>query len=201
MKKQIIVIHGGSTFDSYESYLDDLKALVIDPKRLKSKSWREFLQTDLGSDFDVICLTMPNKNNAKYIEWKILFDKVLPFLSKDLIFLGHSLGGIFLVKYLSENILENKIKGLFLVAPPFSKETFKDSLADFILSADFDKLQKQVRIIRIYQSKDDPIVSFDNAQKYNDVLKNSNLITFENRGHFNQEKFPEIVDDIKRLCQ
>lgn len=39
---------------------------------------------------------MPNSNNAHYQEWKIIFDKIVTLLDEDVIFISHSLGGIFL---------------------------------------------------------------------------------------------------------
>ena len=64
---------------------------------------------------------MPNKQNADYQAWKIEFEKILPDLDKDSILIGHSLGGIFLAKYLSENKLAQKLDSLHLVAAPYYK--------------------------------------------------------------------------------
>ncbi|MDD4830994.1 MAG: hypothetical protein PHR31_02545, partial [Candidatus Pacebacteria bacterium] len=98
MKKQIVAIHGGETFDTYEEYLSFLKNLEIDFERIKSKekSWKKNLGKKLGNDFEVILPEMPNALNAKYIEWEIMFGKLIPFLEEEIILIGHSLGGIFL---------------------------------------------------------------------------------------------------------
>lgn len=194
MRQQVLVIHGGTTFDSYEKYLEYLKNEEIYLDRLKQKGWKENLQESLGNDFDVILAKMPNKNNAKYIEWAIYFNNLVPLLDDDLILVGHSLGGIFLAKFLSENILSTKVKKLILIAAPFDGVNEDESLGDFILTDNLEKIQEQCREIILIHSKDDNVVSYEESIKYRKNLKNSTLITFENKGHFGQEIFPEIKE-------
>ena len=57
----------------------------------------------LGGGYEVLIPQMPNSQNARYSEWKILFEKIISILDDEIILIGHSLGGIFLVKYFSEN--------------------------------------------------------------------------------------------------
>jgi hypothetical protein len=57
---------------------------------------------------------MPNPMNARYNEWKILFKKIVLLLDDNVILIGHSLGAIFLVKYLSENKFPKKNSGNFI---------------------------------------------------------------------------------------
>ena len=60
---------------------------------------------------------MPNKGNAVYEEWKMIFEKFALALSPDTIYVGHSLGGIFLAKYISENTLNTGM--VHLISAPF----------------------------------------------------------------------------------
>jgi len=53
------------------------------------------LQTVLGDGYQVILPKMPNKYNARYLEWKILMDEFFEQMDTDAIFIGHSMGGIF----------------------------------------------------------------------------------------------------------
>ena len=74
MKRQIILIHGGNTYDSYEQYIATLKKIKLDFKRaLSGIGWRGSLQEELGKKFEVIAPRMPNSLNAKYLEWDIWF--------------------------------------------------------------------------------------------------------------------------------
>ena len=199
MKKQIIAIHGGDTFETYEQYLEFLKNFPIDFERLKKRGWKDSLGEKLGSDFDVFIPRMPNSLNAKYPEWKIWIEKLIPFFDEEIILLGHSLGGTFIVKYLSENTLPKKIKATFLVAACYDGDNSEYSLGSFKLPEAIEGFKKQAGKVFLYQSKDDDLVPFADFEKYKIALPEASARVFENRGHFGQEDFPEIVTDIKSL--
>lgn len=201
MKHQIFVIHGGDTFDTYEEYLKFLKDWEIDFEEYRSgkSGWKKTLGERLGKDFEVIMPNMPNSLNAKYAEWKIWFDKFIPHFEAAVVLVGHSLGGVFLAKYLAENILKSKILGVFLVAAPFDAKDSDYTMADFILPESMDKLEEQAGKIFIYHSKDDPVVPFADAGKYKEKINDAVLKTFDDRGHFLQEELPGLIDDIKSL--
>lgn len=201
MNHQLIVIHGGDTFDSYEEYIKSLKSFELDFERSKVKKWKKSLSEKLGNDFDVISPEMPNGLNAKYLEWKIWFEKYIPHIKDDVILLGHSLGAIFIAKFLSENLLPKKILATLLVAPPFDDKDCDYSLSDFALPDDMSKFEQQAGKITIYHSTDDPVVPYADAEKYKKKIQSIELKTFSDRGHFSQEVFPEIVDDILTLCK
>lgn len=200
MKQQVIIIHGGTTFDNYEDYLSYLKnkEITLDKLKLK-KDWKDTLQEKLGENFEVLSPRMPNGTNARYEEWKIWFDRIIPLLNDSLIFIGHSLGGIFLAKYFSENEISKIIKATILIAPPFDDENSEESLSDFKLPSSLSKFAKQSGEIYLIQSKDDPVVSFEQLGKYKNALPNAKTIIFENREHFKQETFPEIIELIKKI--
>lgn len=199
MKNQVLVIHGGHTFKTYKEYLAFLKDFQIDLDDIRKKGWKSSLEEKLGDNFEVIAPRMPNSSNAKYLEWKLWFEKFFPFLKRKVILVGHSLGGIFLTKYLSENIFPKKITGTFLVAAPFDSADAQYGLGGFSLTKKLTKLQEQGGEIYFYHSQDDPIVPFADVEKYRKELPEANFIIFKNREHFGQEKFPELVEQIKNL--
>ena len=139
MKKQVVLIHGGDTWESYEVYLDYLKKYTIssfERHALRKGDFQENLAKDLGNELQVIRPEMPSKRNAKYLEWKIWFEKFFPFLNDEVILVGSSLGGTFLVKYLSENLFPKKIKAIFLIAACFD-DLPDEPLLDFGLPGNF----------------------------------------------------------------
>ena len=199
MKKQVIFIHGGSTFKSYREYLSHLKSIEIDLDRYRKTKWSDSLNIGLGNKFDVLLPKMPNPSNAKYNEWKIIFNKISKLLEKNVILIGHSLGAIFLIKYLSENKFPKKILATLLISPPYDDDGMEESLGDFILPKSLNKLNNQGGKIFIYQSKDDPVVPYSHLEKYKKALPNAIIREFKNREHFNQPKFPELIKDIRGL--
>jgi predicted alpha/beta hydrolase family esterase len=107
-----------------------------------SPSWKKWLSDGLSDHFETIKIDMPNTMNAKYEEWKVWFEKYFPHIhgthhhrahrttlerveekkldphvSTRLILIGHSLGGIFLMKYLSLSGFPRGVDALHLVAP------------------------------------------------------------------------------------
>jgi predicted alpha/beta hydrolase family esterase len=198
MKQQVVVIHGGDTFDTYEQALDYIKNYQIDFDKFRAdkQGWKRGLRQQLGNEFEVILPSMPNSLNAKFEEWKMWFEKLFPYLQDNVILVGHSLGGIFLAKYLSENKFPKKIKAVMLVAAVFDEDTARNSLASFTLPS---KLDLQTEKVFLYHSKDDPVVPFSALSKYKQAFPNATERVFEDRGHFNQEQFPEIAGDIVKL--
>lgn len=200
MKNQVFIIKGGDSFDSYEDYIKYLKDFKIENlNRFREKRWKENTQKDLGEDFEVIVLEMPNSFNAKYLEWKIWFDKFVPLMNQEVVLVGHSQGGIFLVKYLSENDFSKKILGLHIISAPFDNEGSDGwSLDDFALTDSINDLQKKCENISLYQSRDDEVVPFSSIKKYKEKIPNATKYIFEDRGHFNQTHFLELLENIKR---
>lgn len=199
MKTQVFVIHGGHARDSYEDYLEHLKKKGITLDELRRMDWKKFLASNLGDRYDVYTPMMPCKENAKYSEWKIWFEKFIPFFDDGIIFVGHSLGGIFLAKYLAENDFPKKISGTFLVAAPLNTPT-EHPRADFNIIGPLAKFEEQGGRIFLYHSTDDRVVPFSNFERYKEELPKAHAKMLEERGHFNGEDFPEILEDIRRLA-
>lgn len=200
MKKQIVIIHGGDTFGTYEEYVNFLRNYKIDIERYKSNmdDWKRWLRDELGEDYEVILPIMPNKTNARYEEWKLWMDKLAPLIQEDIILIGHSMGGSFLAKYLSENKFPKKIKAVFLVGAMFDYDDEGYSLQSFLLP---ENLDLQTNKIYLYHSQDDKVVPFRSLSQFKSKLPNAVTRVFTDRGHLNQETFPELLSDIQNLAQ
>ncbi|MCK9379029.1 MAG: alpha/beta hydrolase [Candidatus Moranbacteria bacterium] len=197
MKKQVLIIHGGDTYESYDDYLNLLKTIPVDMGFLKKgDGWKKNLQDDLGNDFEIFNPLMPSAWNMKYIEWKIWIERFFPFFKDGIVLMGNSLGGVFLAKYLSENDFPVRISQLYLIASPFDDES-EEYLGELKLDDRISIIENKVNKIFIYHSKDDQVVSFGELEKYSKALPKAEKVIFEDRGHFKQEHFPEIVEKIK----
>lgn len=196
--QQVVVIHGGDSFATYEDYITFLKEFEIDFER-SGKGWKALLGETLGESYTIISPSMPNKQNAKYEEWKIWFEKYIPILKDDVVLIGHSLGGSFLSKYLSEERLPIRIRATFIIAAPYDEDDGR-KLVEFTPPNSLKLLEEQGGEVFLYHSSDDPIVDFSELSKYTQRLPQAHPRIFTDRGHFIQEEFPELVKDIRSLA-
>lgn len=197
--KQILVIHGGTTFLSYDKYLDYLRTKKVQPERLiHTPGWKESLQEQLGNDTQVFLPSMPNPTNAQYLEWKLWFDRIAEIAEDGIVLVGHSLGGIFLAKYLSENTFPKKISATMLIAAPYDDESDED-LGSFTIHSITDTFRDQAGRVTCFYGADDPVVSFGEMGKYQSQLPGAEFVVTPAPDHFVRPEFPELVHRIRAL--
>ena len=204
MKTQMVFIHGGMAFRNEDDFMTYLKTVPIDDPLAESpKRWKNTLRDALGSDFEVFLPSMPNKQNAKYSEWKIWFERYIGFLRDGVVLAGHSQGGYFLAKYLSENVLPIKVRALYLIAAPMGPDGLGgEDGGDFAPDAALLKdISKNIEDIYVFHSKDDPVVPFAHAEGYREAIPDIHMVTFERKGHFLSEEFPELIQSIRDICE
>ena len=197
--KQVIVIHGGTTFSSYKKFIDGLRTKKVYLERLQPlRSWKEKLQDDLGPEYQVLLPTMPNASNARYSEWKLWFDRITEVITDDCILVGHSLGGIFLAKYLSESSFPKSITATILIAAPYNDETGED-LTDFKLKNMSDLFTRQAGTVVFYNGLDDPVIPIEERDNFMRELPKATFHTIPAPDHFVRTDFPELIQTIKSL--
>lgn len=197
--RQVITIHGGTTFLEYEDYLDYLRTKPVDIDRLKYQpSWKEHLQEDLGSQYEVLSPRMPNGTNARYSEWKLWFGNISSVITDDCILIGHSMGAIFLAKYLSENQFPRKIKATILVAAPHSDESL-EPLGDFKLEKVSEQFSSQAGEVTLFFGQDDPVIVPSEIEKYRQDLPKAKFVITSAPDHFMRVAFPELIELIKSI--
>ena len=196
MSKYIIVIHGGDSFNSYDQYIQNLRDSL--PRyRNNYIDWKGSLIDTVSPEFTLLQPQMPNASNARYSEWEIVVDKIMNILplGTELILVGHSLGANFWRIYLESKELKHKILQLHLVAGCLGEGDFKASDNWSVINT-----QSPNKEIYIWHSTDDSVVDYSEAIIYSNKLINSKLHTFNDRGHFNQPHFEEIVSVINKLA-
>lgn len=200
--KQVVFIHGGSAYSDYEAFLTHLR--TAEPRysrEARPVRWSDRLREKLGAEFEVLTPAMPNKDNAKYLEWKLWFERHFEYLADGAVLIGWSQGGYFLTKYLIENTTPFTIKALYLVAAPYESEDFGgEDGGDFAFeTSQVGELAGKASKIFILHSEDDFVVPYAHALKYKSALPNAELLTFTERNHFLQAEFPELVASIRAL--
>ncbi len=197
MNKQVVLIGGGDSFPTREAFLEKLKSFEVEIDWFKkTPGWKDTLEDELGGEYEVFYPSMPNQHDARYKEWKVWFEKLLPLLGPEVIVVGHSLGAQFLAAYLSREQIAKNVLGTFLVAAPFELDTNPE---EFKLPGSLELLEKQGGKIFFYQSKDDKVISMKDLERYREKVPNATYRVLDGRGHFNQPTFPELVEDIKNL--
>jgi predicted alpha/beta hydrolase family esterase len=200
-KKQIVFVHGGNAFNEYDTFLTYLKTKEIeDPfAEVEVKRWQPSIRELLKETHEVCYPSMPNNKNAHYLEWKLWFERHHTFLHDGVILIGHSLGGYFLAKYLSEEKMPVTVRALYLLAAPFQNDDFGgEDGGDFAFDPEnLPRLAEQVGGIHILHSKDDPVVPYTHALKYKEALPQAELVTFVDKNHFRLEEFPEFIEFLR----
>lgn len=197
MTKKIFIIWGWVDASNFASFEDYLLKEDFNPYEEKLKWWKDNLLSDLWNGFEVIKVPMPNKWFAEYKYWKIMFEKALPYFWEKNILVWHSLWASFLVKYLSENTLEN-LTQIHLIAPA-SQDTPDEKLWSFLFEREIEGFKKYEDITNLYFSKDDTIVPFYEYKYFSFVLPNAKYNIYENKGHFIfEEHFEDLVRNIKK---
>lgn len=196
---QMIFIHGGSTFQTREDFFSSMKKWEISLDQSSRWSSSNYLEKNLPSQIQIIRPKMPCKENAKYSEWKILFEKFVAELTKPTILVGVSLGGIFLVKWLSENSFSKKLLSVYLIAPPFDNTLPREELVGgFKLGTSFDQIKENSDSVSFLFSSDDTVVPLSHMDKFKKVLPWAKFHVFNTvKGHFSSEEFPEFIELIK----
>lgn len=199
--KQLIYIHGGMCFPDTETMCKVLSTRDYNP--LEEKQWKDWFE-DIKWTYQIIRPEMPNKNMASYKMWKIWFEKIFPYLNdEDLILVGHSLGAMFLIKYLWENTFPKKIHQLHLISSVFDESDMDEDekySGDFAYSPEIiPNIKTQVDQIFLYHSTDDDIVPYSHTEKIKAYVPDAKLITLTDRGHFFGElTFPELLANITK---
>ncbi len=193
MKPQIVFIHGGDSFDSNEEFYAALRARDFDPYAPEYKKWRDWLKTETFETHEFHLLLMPCAWNADYTAWSIWFEKIVPFLRDSVILIGHSLGGAFLLRYLSEQTLPVPVAQLHLVAPAVD-EVDCPGLGDFTTEvAAWAGFRSDIVAVHLWHSADDMVVPLHHSERFAARYPAAQLHAFTDRGHFLTETFPELL--------
>jgi len=198
MKQQIVRIHWWESEKNYKNFEDFLDKQKYEPFKEKRKKWWATLEKDLWDDFEVFQPQMPNKQFANYDHWKIMFEKTFEFLRDDVILMWHSMWATFLSKHLNENNFPFKIKKILLISWAFDDIEW-DLIWNFRFDQNLDNLKKYQNNIILYHSKDDFVVPFSHFESFKKVLPNAEFKIFEDKWHFIDEKFDELIEDVKNI--
>jgi predicted alpha/beta hydrolase family esterase len=185
--KTAIIIHG---YYSKEEFFD------IKNPASSNDHWIPWLQRQLLlNGIETQTPEMPGFYEPNYEKWKDLLDKFEP--NENTILVGHSCGGGFILRWLSEN--NKKVGKVILVAPWLDPNKQIDpSFFDFKMNSN---LVLNTKELILFYSKDDFSEVIESVNFIKSILKDIKIKEFENKGHFvlkslNSKEFPELLDTI-----
>ena len=97
---------------------------------------------------------------------------------------------MFLAKYLHENPLEKPVRQLILLAGGYDDAT--SGYGSFKLQS-ATGLEKSADEIHLMHSRDDFVVPFEELAKFRADLPTATVHEFEDRNHFLDADFPELI--------
>lgn len=197
MKTQIVFIHGGDSFDSNEEFYAALRTWTYDPYQPERKRWRDWLALQLASTHEFLVPTMPNKQNADYTAWEIWFEKMVPYLRDGVVLIGHSLGGAFLLRYLSRHTLPVRVAQLHLVAPAIDTIDCPGLCGFASDLTTWSGFAAAIDAVHLWHSQDDAIVPVHHSERFASVCPAAQAHIFADRGHFLTETFPELLTAVQ----
>lgn len=185
-----ILVHGWSRKDEY-----------YNPKYPTSSNshWLPWLSKQLMiRDIHTVAAEMPNSYNPNYFLWKKEFERY--DIDSNTILVGHSCGGGFLVRWLSE-VKDMRVGKVILVAPWIGIRPDQDFDKTFFnFQIDHNIIDKTDGLV-IFNSSNDVSEIQDSVEKLLAELRGVKLIVLENKGHFTERslvslEFPELLHEI-----
>ena len=188
--KNALLIHGWN--DKSEYY---------DPNRPTASNdhWFPWLTKQLVlKDINTVSIEMPDGYYPKYEIWKRELERY--DIGPETILVGHSCGGGFLVRWLSET--DKKVGKVILVAPwlglDIGDRPFDDTFFDFELDS---KLADKTQGLSILVSDDDSEGVLNSVKILRKELEGAAFRDFSGKGHFvllslGSEEFPELLEEI-----
>lgn len=183
MSKQVLFIQGGGD----NGYTADAPLAAS-------------LQEALGSEYQVHYPQVQADEAIMEVasQWLSQIGKQIATAQDGLILAGHSLGASMLLKYFSENNINIRITGVFLVAAPFWNGD-RDWVQQLKLQADFaEKLPQDIPFF-FYHCRDDEVVPLAHFTRYQEQLPRAVFRELNNGGHQFHDDLSLVASDIKNL--
>ncbi len=176
--KQVILIHGSPEPDE-----------VITTQKEVTPDWFYWLHENVPN---VVIPPMPLEVEVVYEDWLKVFEGIA--LSDESVLVGHSCGGGFVLRYLSEHP-EKLFKKIILVAPWIDVH---NELSTSFMKFEIDRSISDRLETHIFISSDDSQGILDSVKSIKEKLAHATYHEFADREHFcGKREFPELLDLIK----
>ena len=154
--------------------------------------------------YEYIAPAFPKASEPVMDEWLAEIDKTKP--DENTILVGHSRGGVAILRWLERQPVEKQVKKVILVATNSGRLSDKaipsESNYDFYTKNgyDFKKIRTHCNNFIVLHSRDDQWVPFSHGEITAEVLS-ANFLQFNGRGHFGKEvgEIPELLREVIKI--
>lgn len=164
-------------------------------------AWYPWFGKEVGKKgLKFVAPELPNIHDPILNEWLNELEKTNP--DENTILIGHSRGGVAIMRWLEQLHEDRKIKKVILIAannPGISEKNQNKNTHGFYELGDynFKKIKSHCDNFVVFHSKEDQWVPFESGAQNAKEL-NAKFRVFEDKMHFrkNLKDFPELIEEI-----
>lgn len=150
-------------------------------------AWYPWLKSELDkAGVKVFAPQFPNPSRPKRKAWIKVFEKELRGNFENVIFIGHSLGGLAILRAIEAHKTDEKVSKVIMVGTPI-KFCGRSEIHEFLPPLDWKKLRRRVRQFIHIVSLDDPYVPYRHGIEFQKKL-GGKLIKYKKKRHFQKQK-------------
>lgn len=170
------------------------------------ENWFPWLKQELEKEGPKVFVpAFPHPKDHPLPDWLSVLKDYEKFINDQSILIGHSLGGLFLLRVLER--LDHPVKASFFVSAPVGVKPIRFYDSDFAFSGfdfNWEKIKQNAGKVTVYHSDNDPYVSLGNGEELAKQL-GTNLTFIPNAGHLNTEsgytEFDLLLRDVNKILQ
>ena len=173
--------------------------------------WYPWLKEELESNgFEVIVSEMPNTSEPDIVEWTEHLGEVVGKIREDDLFIGHSIGGQTIMRYLQDQPENTKIGGCIIVAGWIKLDNLEDESVEDIARPwlekpiNFEKIKNFTSNWMVFISDNDPYNCIEENQSIFKDRLGAKVSIIEGAGHFTQDdgitELPEVLDELLSIA-
>jgi uncharacterized protein len=177
--KHTILVHGAP--EKEEFFNPDMPSP-------SNSHWFPWLQKELSVRNEACeAFEYPKPYDPTYEAWLEVFNQHT--IDEETILIGHSCGGGFILRYLTEHP-DAKVYKVFLIAPWLDPaHTFTENFFDF----DIDPHITHRNEIHVFVSSDDEEPVLESIAMIKEKIPDAHYHEYADKGHFNNQTFPELL--------
>jgi len=163
------------------------------------ENWFGWLEDKLSAEgYRVYNFNYPTPNGQNFENWAKVLNKVKNYITEDSTFICHSIGCVFLAKYLiANNIKIGKCIFVSGVNNYYSLEEF-DKINKTMFTNEIDKFIPLCKERICIYSKDDPYIKLNALQDFAHSIEAKEIV-YEYAGHFNEKSGYTKFEDLLKF--